>query len=206
MRQAAGPMHRADCLLLFEDGGTFFVGHDRALEFAKGRSLVSGDLDLADNVFALVVELVGFGRDGGVVAGEVLVDTDGIGHFIDDESRREGNVVAVVPAAGGAEVDGESARLVVKRLHEGADDTGADEQERAGLMGILAGGELVVEFQGPVELGWLDKLERIEDYAGNIVCYASFPEFAALFVIGVFEERSVVGAFGTGVAGVDGTG
>jgi hypothetical protein len=55
-------------------------------------------------------------------------------------------------------------------------------------VGILASGELVVEFKGLVELGWLDKLERIEDNAGKIVRDTRFPIFAPLFFVGVFEE------------------
>jgi hypothetical protein len=52
------------------------------------------------------VELVALGGDGGVVGGEIDVDVDGVGGFIDDVAGREGDVEAVAPAAGGVKVDG----------------------------------------------------------------------------------------------------
>jgi hypothetical protein len=113
-------MHGARRSLFFEDRCTFFVGHDGALEFAEGESLFGRDLDLADDVFAFVVELVGLGGDGGVVAGEVLVNADGVGNFIDDKAGWKSDDVGVVPAASGSQVDGQGAGLVVERLDEGA--------------------------------------------------------------------------------------
>jgi hypothetical protein len=48
-------------LLLFEDGGAFFVGEDSALKEAESCGFAGGQLNLADYVFALVVEGVAFG-------------------------------------------------------------------------------------------------------------------------------------------------
>jgi hypothetical protein len=64
---------------LLEDGGAFFVGEDGAFEFAEGCGFFGGDLYLADDVVALVVEEVALGGDGGVVGGEIDVDIDGVG-------------------------------------------------------------------------------------------------------------------------------
>ena len=122
-----------------------------AFEVAEVGGFGSGKLDLADDVFALVVEQAALGGDGGVVAGEVEVDVDGVGGLIDDVAGGEGDVEAVAPVAGGAEIDGDGARLVVEGPASGADDARADQQQRAGLVGVLSGGELVVEFDGLVE-------------------------------------------------------
>jgi hypothetical protein len=66
----------------FWDGGDFFVGEDGAFQFAERGRLVGWSLDLADDVFALVVEEVVLGLDGGVVAGEIDIDVNGAGGFI----------------------------------------------------------------------------------------------------------------------------
>jgi len=89
-------------LLLFQDGGAFFVGEDGAFEFAERRSLVGWNFDLADNIFALVVEAVVLSGEGGVVAGEVHVDVDGVGGLIYDVTGRQRDVEGVVPMTGGA--------------------------------------------------------------------------------------------------------
>ena len=47
-------------LLFFEDGGAFFVGQDCALKEAESCGFAGWKLDLADYVFALVVEGVAF--------------------------------------------------------------------------------------------------------------------------------------------------
>ncbi|MGA2169768.1 MAG: hypothetical protein ABSG62_16305 [Terracidiphilus sp.] len=107
-------VERRIVLLLFEDGGAFFVGEDGAFKLAEGGSLVGWNLDLADDVFALVVEVVVLCRDGGVVAGEIDIDVNGVGGFIDDVTGGNGDVVGIVPAAGGGEVDGDGAGLVVE--------------------------------------------------------------------------------------------
>src|SRR5579862_3336343 len=102
-------------LLLFEDGGAFFVGEDGGFELAEIGGFFCRDFDLADDEFALVVERTGLGGDGGVVGGEVHVDGDGVGGFIDGVAGGQGDVEAVAPVACGAELDGEGAGLVVKR-------------------------------------------------------------------------------------------
>jgi hypothetical protein len=86
-----------------------------------------------------------------VVTGEVEVEADGIWNLIDDVAGRDGDVEAVAPAAGGVEVDGIDAGLVVEGQCMGAYDACTDKQERSGLMGILAGGHLEVELDGLVE-------------------------------------------------------
>ena len=65
-------------LLLFEDGGVLFVGKNGGLKTAEVGGFGGRNLDLTDDVFALVVEEIAFGRDRGVVAGEVEVEVDGV--------------------------------------------------------------------------------------------------------------------------------
>jgi hypothetical protein len=74
-------------------------------------------------------------------------------------SRREGDVEGVVPVAGGVQVDGNGAGLVVEGQHVRADHARAHQQQRTGLVGVLTGGELVVEFERLVEATGLDELK-----------------------------------------------
>lgn len=50
-------------LLFFEDGSAFLVGEDGAFETTEIGGLFGGNLNLTDNEFALVMEVVVFGRD-----------------------------------------------------------------------------------------------------------------------------------------------
>jgi len=59
---------------------------------AEVGGFVGGELDLADYQFALVVKLVVLGGDGGVVGGEIGIDIDGVGGFIDYIAGRQGDV------------------------------------------------------------------------------------------------------------------
>ena len=102
-------------LLLLQDGCSFLVHQDGAFEFAEVVGAVGGKLDLLEDQFAFVVELIAFCGDGGVVAGEVEIEIDWVGSFIDDVAGRQGDIEAVAPAAGCFEVDGNGARLVVER-------------------------------------------------------------------------------------------
>ena len=97
------------------------------------------------------MEGVAGGRDLGVVAGEGEVEADGVGGFVDDVAGRDGDVEAVVPATGGFEIDGVDAGLVIEGPGVGAEDAGTHEQERAGLVGVLAGSDLVMKLEGLVE-------------------------------------------------------
>ena len=117
------------------------------------------NLNLADDVFALVVEEIALGGDGGVIAGEVEIDIDGVGGFIDDVAGREGDVEAIAPAASGVEVDGIDARLVVEGQDSEPTTRGRTSKKRTGLVGVLVRGQLVVDFDGLVEGGGLDELE-----------------------------------------------
>jgi len=47
--------------LFLEDGGVFFVGEDGGLEEAEVGGFGGRKLDLADDIFAFVVEEVAFG-------------------------------------------------------------------------------------------------------------------------------------------------
>lgn len=79
-------------LLLFKDGYASFVGEDGVFEAAEVGGPGGRDLDLADDVLALVVEETAFDRGRGVIAGEVEVDVGGVGEFIDDVTGRKGDV------------------------------------------------------------------------------------------------------------------
>ena len=48
-------------LLLFEDGGVLFIGEDDGFQVAEVGGSGGRNLNLADDVFALVVEEVAFG-------------------------------------------------------------------------------------------------------------------------------------------------
>jgi hypothetical protein len=175
-------------LLLLQDGVAFFVGEDGAFKMAEGGGFEGGKFDLADDVFALVVKDVALGGDGGVIAGEVEVDVYGVGGFIDDVAGGEGDVEGVAPAAGGVEVDGDGAGLVVEGDGVSADDAGAEQQERAGLVGVLVSGDLVVEFEWFVEFAGLNELEGVEGDAGKGRGDVVFPFLAPLLFIGIFQE------------------
>jgi hypothetical protein len=99
-------VRRDEGLLLFEDGGVLFVGENSVLELAEGGGFGGRNLDLTDDVFALVMEKIAFGRDRGVVAGKVEIEVDRIWSLIDDVAGRDGDVVAITPAAGAFKVDG----------------------------------------------------------------------------------------------------
>ena len=165
---------------------------------AEGEGLVGGDFYFADFVVALVVEVVVFGGDGGVIGGEVGVDVDGVWGFIDDVAGGQGDVEGVVPAAGGFEIDGDFAGLVVEGEDVGADDAGADEEQGSGLVGVLAGGELVLDVDGLVEGGGLVKQEAVKDYAGDVMGDFELHAFAAFLFIGVFEEVAHFSAAASG--------
>src|SRR6185503_6123538 len=158
-RQKTYPSKR-DCkeavLLLLEDCGSLFVAEDCVLEFAEVGGLVGWNLDLTDDVFAFVVELVAFRSDGGVIAGEIGIDSNGVGRFVDHIAGREGNVEAVAPAPGRIQVDGDGARLVVEGHCVGSDDPRTNQKERASLACVLVGRELVMNFNWLVEFGGLD--------------------------------------------------
>jgi hypothetical protein len=123
-------------LLLLQDGGAFFVGDYGALEVAEGGGLGGGNLYLADDVIAFVVEEVALGRGGGVVAGEVEIEIYGVGGFVDYVARGNGDVEAVAPMTGVSDFDGVEARLSFHDIRNGAgvgaEDAGTDEEERAG--------------------------------------------------------------------------
>ena len=128
---------RENFLLLLEHRGSLLVHQDGAFELAEIRSARGGQLDLTNDEFALVVELVAFGRDVRVIAGEVEIEVDGVGSLIHDIACRKCDVEAVVPAAGRAQVDGHGARLVVEGHGMRADHARPHQQQRAGLMCIL---------------------------------------------------------------------
>src|ERR1019366_5422914 len=138
-------------LLLFEHCSSLFVGEDSHLKLAEVGSFFRGDLDLANDVFAFVVEQVALRGNGGAVAGEIHVEVDGVGSFIDGVAVRQGDVEAVAPAAGRAQVDGNSARLVVKGNSVRTDHARTDEKQRARLVRVLGCRQLVVNFHGLIE-------------------------------------------------------
>lgn len=88
-------------LLFFQNGGAFFVGEDGAFKAAKVGGFGGWNLDLADGIFAFVVEEVAFGGDRRVIAGKVEVEIDWVGSFIDYVTGRQGDIEAIAPTAGG---------------------------------------------------------------------------------------------------------
>src|SRR6185503_2483687 len=205
-RQKTYPSKR-DCkeavLLLLEDCGSLFVAEDCVLEFAEVGGLVWRNLDLTDDVFAFVVELVVFRSDGGVIAGEIGIDSNGVRSFVDDVARRQGDVEAVTPPPGRCEIDGDSARLIVEWHCVGSNDARTNQEEGASLACVLICCEFVMNFNWLVELGGLDKLEGVQHNSGHVMRDLRFKGFAALFFIGVFENHAQIGSFWAGVRGID---
>ncbi len=87
--------------------GGFFVAQDDAFEIAEGIGLIGRNLHLADDVFAFAVKQVGLGGYRGAIAGERHVDFHGVGNFIDSIAGGNGDIEAVMPVAGGIQVNGE---------------------------------------------------------------------------------------------------
>ena len=123
-----GASRRFEELLFLEDGCVLFVGEDGRLEAAEIGGFCGWNLDLADHIFAFVVEEIAFGQDFGVITREVEVEVDWVWSFIDDVAGWDDDVETVAPAACGLEVDGIDAGLVVEGPGIGADDAGTHEQ------------------------------------------------------------------------------
>ena len=114
--------------MLFQYGCSLLVADDCAFEFAEVGGAGCRKLHLFDDQFALVVEPIAFSSDGGVIAGEIEIEIDGIGGFVDDITGRERDIETVAPTAGCTQIDGDRAGLVVEWNDVGADHPGADEQ------------------------------------------------------------------------------
>ncbi len=98
------------------------------------------NLDLADCVFAVIVEDVSLCSDSGVIAGKVKVDVDGVGGFIHDVAGRNCDVERVVPTAGMSDLDRVGTRFALHDngygLSMAAENARTDQQERTCGMGI----------------------------------------------------------------------
>ena len=103
-------------LLPFKDSGSFFAGEDGVLKAAVCGSFGGWNLDLANDVFALVMKHISFGRNGGAIAGKAEVDINGVRHLINNVTMRKGDIKAIEPAAGMAEFDGVAARLTIHHI------------------------------------------------------------------------------------------
>ena len=103
-------------LLPFKDSGSFFAGEDGVLKAAVCGSFGGWNLDLANDVFALVIKNVSFGRNGGAIAGKAEVDIYGVRHLIDDVTVRKGDIKAIEPAAGVAKLYGVAAGFAIHHI------------------------------------------------------------------------------------------
>src|SRR6266536_2567385 len=135
-------------LLFLEHCGSLFVSENRALKLAEIGRLVRRNLDLADDVFALVVELVALCGDGGVIAGKTRVNVDGVWGLVDHVSIRQRDVKTITPEPSGTEIDWHRAGLVVKGQCMRSDNAWADQKQRSGLVCVLSCSELVVNLKG----------------------------------------------------------